>query len=177
MIDRAIGERKISAIVHCAWPAPDNQRLTALSNIAGAVEHNLASPVRQIISLAQLLNTRGTDNAVLVLVGSTAAFPGRHNYRMPLYTLSKSLISTLTRVLAMELADGTRRCVAVTFDVVDGGMNKRLSPGIRAMHADRAPTGMLPSLEEAAAQILWVLDNRSFLVSGATIEVTGSAIP
>jgi acyl dehydratase/NAD(P)-dependent dehydrogenase (short-subunit alcohol dehydrogenase family) len=176
-IGDVIGDRKISGIVHCAWPAPDNQRLTALANIEGAVEYNLAAPLRQTLALARLLQDRGSANAMLVLVGSTAAYPGRHNYRMPLYTLSKSLISTLTKILAVEMADSTRRCVAVTFDVIAGGMNGRLSPGIRAMHADRAPTGTLPSLDEAAGQIAWILENRNFLVSGATIDLTGAAIP
>lgn len=176
-IGEVIGDRGISAIVHCAWPAPDNQRLTALANIEGAVEYNLAAPLRQTLALARLLQERGTDDATLVLVGSTAAYPGRHNYRMPLYTLAKSLISTLTKILAVEMAGSSRRCVAVTFDVIAGGMNGRLSPAIRAMHADRAPTGELPSLDEAAGQIAWVLDNRSFLVSGATIDLTGAAIP
>ncbi|HKS06207.1 MAG TPA: SDR family oxidoreductase [Gemmatimonadaceae bacterium] len=173
----AVGDRRISAIVHCAWPSPDNQALTQLANIEGAVEHNLAAPLRQVISLAQLLKSRGTGNAALVLVGSTAADPGRHLYRMPLYTLSKSLIPTLSRILAVELAGTKQRCLAVTFDVVEGGMNKKLTPAIRAMHADRAPSGTLPSVDEAAGQIAWVLDNRSVLVSGATIDLSGSAIP
>lgn len=105
-IDRiadAVGDRRIGAIVHCAWPSPDNQQLTQLANVEGAVEHNLAAPIRHVINLAQLLRARGTKNAVLVLVGSTAADPGRHLYRMPLYTLSKSLVPTLSRVLAVEL--------------------------------------------------------------------------
>ena len=176
-IDAAIGSRPISAIVHCAWPAPDNQPLTALGNIEGALEYSVAAPVRQMISLGQLLRNRGTPNAVLVLIGSTYAYPGRHNYRMPLYTLAKSLIDPLCRILAVELAEGARRCVAVTFDVIDGGMNKRLSPGVRAMHADRTPSGKLPSPAEVAEQIDWVLANRSFLASGATINLSGCAIP
>jgi NAD(P)-dependent dehydrogenase (short-subunit alcohol dehydrogenase family) len=173
----AVGDRRISAIVHCAWPPPDNQRLTSLGNIEGAVEHNVAAPLRQALNLAQLLNERGTPNAPLILIGSTAADPGRHNYKMPLYTLSKSLIPTLARVLSVELAATGRRCVALTFDVIEGGMNKRLSPSIRAMHADRAPSGKLPSLSEVADQIAWVLDNKNFLLSGATIDLTGAAIP
>lgn len=172
-----LGERRVSGIVHCAWPSPDNQRLTALANLEGAVEYNLAAPLRQVIALAQVLHERGTPNATLVLLGSTAAYPGRHNYRMPLYTLSKSLITPLTRILAVELAGRSHRCIALTFDVIEGGMNKRLSPGIRAMHADRAPSGKLPGLEEVAAQVAWALDNRSFLASGATIDLTGAAIP
>ena len=176
-LGEAIGERQIGAIVHCAWPPPDNQRLIRLGNIRGAVEHNIAGPLRDVVSLAQLLHARGTDDAALILVGSTAADPGRHNYRMPLYTLSKALVGMLSRVLSVELADTTHRCIAVRFDVLDGGMNKQLSPAIRAMHADRAPSGRLPTMDEAAEQIAWVLDNRSFLISGSTIDLTGSAIP
>lgn len=170
-------EGSISGIVHCAWPSPDNERLTSLPNIESALEHNLAAPLRHVISLAQLLLERGTDNAMLVLVGSTAAEPGRHNYRMPLYSLSKALIPELSRILATELAGSNKRCAAIIYDVIDGGMNKRLSPSARLAHADRAPSGMLPSTDEAAAQIEWVLDNASFLVSGATFSLTGAAAP
>jgi acyl dehydratase/NAD(P)-dependent dehydrogenase (short-subunit alcohol dehydrogenase family) len=172
-----LGNRKVAGIVHCAWPSPDNQRLSVLNNVEGAVEHNVAAPLRQVISLAQVLRARGAPNAILVLVGSTAAHPGRHLYRMPLYTLAKSLVPTLSKVLAVELAETSHRCISVTFDVIEGGMNKRLSPAVRAMHADRAPSGKLPTAEDAAGQIAWVLENRSFLASGATIDLSGSAIP
>jgi len=167
----------VGGIVHCAWPSPDNQRLTSLPNIESALEHNLAEPVRHVIALSQLLAERGTDNSMIVLVGSTAAAPGRHNYRMPLYSLSKALIPELSRILATELASSNKRCAAITYDVIDGGMNQRLSAGARLAHADRAPSGMLPSTDDAAAQIEWVLDNASFLVSGATFALTGAAAP
>src|SRR3989442_1010704 len=167
----------IAGIVHCAWPAPDNERLTSLANIDSAFEHNLGAPLRQVIALAQLLAARGTDDAILVLVGSSAALPGRHNYKSPLYSLSKALIPELTRILATGLASSNKRCAAVTYDVIDGGMNKRLSPSARVAHTDRMPSGVLPTMSEAAAQIEWVLDNASFLVSGATIALTGAAAP
>lgn len=176
-IGDVVGERRIRAIVHCAWPAPDNQPLSALKSIEPAVEHNVAAPLRQMIALAQLLRARGGPNALLLLVGSTASLPGRHLYRMPLYTLGKTLVSTLARVLAIELAAAGQRCVAVTFDVIEGGMNKKLTPAIRAMHADRAPSGRLPTAADAAAQIQWVIENQSYLASGATIDLSGSAIP
>jgi 3-hydroxybutyryl-CoA dehydratase len=168
---------RVGGIVHCAWPAPGNERLTDLPNIESAVEFNLAAPLRQAIALAQFLRERGTEGSMLVLVGSTASRPGRHNYRMPLYTLSKALVPELTRVLATELAHVNRRCSALTFDVIDGGMNQRMSASARIAHEDRVPAGMLPSLDEAAAQVQWVLDNASFLISGGNIEVTGAAIP
>jgi acyl dehydratase/NAD(P)-dependent dehydrogenase (short-subunit alcohol dehydrogenase family) len=167
----------IAGIVHCAWPPPDNERLTSLTNIEGTFEHNLGAPLRQIIALAQLLARQGTSNAMLVLVGSSAALPGRHNYRSPLYSLSKALIPELTRILATELASSNKRCAAVTYDVIDGGMNKRLSTTARVAHIDRVPSGALPTMDEAAAQIEWVLDNATALVSGATITLTGAAAP
>lgn len=173
----AVGDRKLSAIVHCAWPAPDNVRLLDMRDSAAAVEHYIAKPVRQILSLAQLLADRGTPDAILVLIGSTADRPGRHNYRMPLYGLGKALVPDLCQILAVELGQTGRRTAALVFDVIEAGMNKRLSPRARLAHVDRSPAGRLPDADQAAAQIEWLLQNRSFLVSGATITLAGGAMP
>jgi NAD(P)-dependent dehydrogenase (short-subunit alcohol dehydrogenase family) len=176
-IEAGLEGRRISAIVHCAWPSPDNQSLTELTDIRAATEFNVAAPLREVIELAQVLRKHGTDDSVLILIGSTAAQPGRHNYRMPLYTLSKSLIPTLCRVLATELAGSSRRCVAAIYDVIEGGMNSRLSAGARIAHKDRSPFGRLPSPDEAAEQLAWILSNKSFLASGSTMELTGGMAP
>jgi len=174
----AIGDARLSAIVHCAWPAPDNTRLTELADPGAPIEHYISHPVRDMIRLAQLLRARGTADAMLLLIGSTAASPGRHNYRMPLYTLGKSLVPELTRILALELGtSGGQRCVSIVYDVIDAGMNQQLSRAARLAHANRSPSGSLPDAAEAAAQVLWVLENRSFLVSGSVIELTGGALP
>jgi acyl dehydratase/NAD(P)-dependent dehydrogenase (short-subunit alcohol dehydrogenase family) len=170
-------DQRIAAIVHCGWPAPDNTRLIALSDPRASVEHYVAAPLRQCLALARLLAARGTDDALLVLVGSTAVAPGRHNFRMPLYSLGKALLPTLTQILAVELGATGRRIVTVVFDVLETGMNQRLSRAARQSHADRSPTGRLASAEEAAAQVAWVVANRSFLASGATITLSGGALP
>jgi NAD(P)-dependent dehydrogenase (short-subunit alcohol dehydrogenase family)/acyl dehydratase len=168
---------QIDGIVHCAWPMPDNQRLLDLPRPDAAVEHHVASPLRQIFALARFLEERGTPGAMLVLVGSTFADPGRHNYRMPLYTLAKGVLPSLTRVLALELANADRRCVSVTFDVIDGGMNEGLNARARIQNTDRSPFGRLPTPADAAEQIGWVVQNRGFLASGATLSLTGGTIP
>ena len=167
----------IEAIIHCGWPAPDNTRLTQLASAGPAVEHHVARPLRQAINLSRLLLARGTPGSALLLVGSNFAEPGRHAYRMPLYTLGKSLLPTLTRALAIELAGSGKRCITASFDVIDGGMNSRISATGRRGHADRVPSGMLPSVDDAARQLMWVLDNRSTLVSGATLTLSGGALP
>ena len=173
----AIGDAPLAGIVHLGWPAPDNTRLTRLGDPGPAIDHNLAQPLQQAIVLGRLLAERGTPDALLLLVGSTAADPGRHNYRMPLYTLAKAIIPTLCRILAVELGPSGRRCVAAIFDVVDTGMNKTMSAQARHAHEDRAPAGRVPSADEAADQLSWLLSNRSFLMSGATVTLSGGALP
>jgi len=169
--------RRVSAIVHCGWPAPDNSRLIELSDATTAVDHQVAGPLRQSIALARLMARVGQPDAVLVLVGSTAALPGRHAYRAPLYSLGKTLMPELARVLAVELGSLQMRCVAVVFDVIEAGMNAHLTSRARLAHVDRSPVGRLPSGADAASQIEWVLSNRSFLLSGATVTLTGGALP
>lgn len=176
-VSEVVGRRPLSAIVHCAWPKPGNVPLLGLDDPSAAVEAQVAQPLRQMLALARCLADNGTPDAILVLVGSTFADPGRHGYRMPLYSLAKSMIPTLVRALAVELAPSGRRCAGVSFDVVDGGMNAALGPRGRITHADRVPSGRLPSPEDAAAQVAWLLDNRSTLVSGAMITLSGGALP
>lgn len=56
-------------------------------------------------------------------------------------------------------------------------MNEDASPRARVTDKDRSPFGVIPTLDAAADQIQWALENRSFLASGATIDLTGGAIP
>lgn len=173
----ALAGRSIGGIVHCGWPMPDNERLIALSQVAQSVEHHVSAPLRDIVSLAQLVSKQGRPNAMLILIGSTFAEPGRHGYRMPLYSLAKSMVPTLAQTLAIELAPSGHRCAAITFDMIDGGMNKTLSRASRVAHADRSPFGRLANLDDAASQILWLINNESVLASGATIKLSGGSIP
>ena len=173
-----LGGRKISGIVHCGWPTPDNQRLTALGNGSdAAIRHHVAEPLGDCIKLAQVLADYGLPGSVLVLVGSTAAEPGRHNWGMPLYSLAKSLIPTLVKVLALEMGRSKQRCIGVVLDVVDGGMNAGMRDAVKLAHQDRSPSGALPSPEDVASQVAWVLDNGSCLASGALINLSGGALP
>jgi len=171
--------RKIAGIVHCGWPNPDNQRLIALgSDTDAAIRHYVAEPLGDCLKLAQALSVHGLPGAVLVLVGSTFAQPGRHNWRMPLYSLSKALVPTMVQALAMELGTRNLRCLGVVFDVIEaGGMNAVMRDAIKLAHADRSPFGVLATPDEAASQVAWVLDNTSHLVSGAVISLSGGALP
>lgn len=172
-----LGDRQIAGIVHCAWPAPDNRRLIDVDDPAQAIAHNVAGPLQDIQVLATLLATRGRQNAPLVLIGSTFSKAGRHYFRMPLYSIAKSTIPTIVEILALELASKTKRCFGVVFDVLDGGMNKGIAESARLANADRSPWGVLPTPDEAAEQIVWLLENQSRLLSGATLTLSSGSVP
>jgi NAD(P)-dependent dehydrogenase (short-subunit alcohol dehydrogenase family) len=173
----ALGERKIAAIVHCAWPTPDNRRFIDLDNPEHAIEQHVAGPLRDIQCLAALVAGQGNQNAPLILAGSTFAKPGRHYFRSPLYSIAKSTIPTIVEVLSLELAAKEKRCLGVVFDMLDGGMNKGISDAARLANADRSPWGELGTPDEAAGQIAWLLENQSKLVSGATLTLSAGSIP
>ncbi len=178
LLPEFLAGRKISAIVHCGWPSPDNRRLTVLgSDTDAAIRNYVAEPLGDCLKLAHALSVHGIPGATLLLVGSSASEPGRHNWRMPLYSIGKSLVPTLVKVLAVELGSQNKRCLGVVFDVIDGGMNSAMRDVVRQAHADRSPNGLLASPEEAASQISWVLKNTSHLVSGALISLSGGAMP
>ena len=168
----------LSAIVHCAWPQPASDRLLDTdTDIKLLTEYHLARPLRECITLAKLLKERGAPGAKLILVGSTAANPGRHAWSFPLYSLSKSLIPTLVKILALELGASGHKVIGVNFDMLDGGMNSTVSKAAKIAAMDRSPTGSLPTMVDAASDLKWVLDNAGSLISGAVIELSGGNIP
>lgn len=176
-IEGILGERAVKAIVHCGWPRPDNEWLTEIEDADAPVETHLASPARDIITLARTLSRKGQPGALLLLVGSTFSEPGRHGYRMPLYSIAKSMLPAFARALAVELAPTNHRVAVVSFDVIDGGMNSALGKASKIMHEDRSPFGRLANPVEAAEQIAWVLDNPGIFISGAALTLSGGALP
>ena len=172
----AVGYRTLRAIVHCAWPTPDNTRLTGLGDPTGAVEHHVAQPLRQMVRLGQLLAEHGTPDALLVLVGSTSSEPGRHNYRMRLYTSPSRSSHWCAAFSLSSWRDGPRlrgrrlRCGRC-------GDEQREECSNSAGPRGPGSSGRLPAAEDVADQLAWVIEYRSFLLSGATLTLTGGALP
>jgi len=169
---------QVDAIVHCAWPSPlNNPLLDSDGDLKTLTEYHLAKPIRECITLAKFLKERGTPGAKLILVGSVYSNPGRHAWSYPFYSLSKSLIPILVKILALELGASQHKVVGVTFDMLDGGMNSTISKAAKISAMDRSPEGIVPTMDQAAKNISWVLNNNSSLVSGAIIELSGGNIP
>jgi 3-hydroxybutyryl-CoA dehydratase len=176
-IENVILNQKISAIVHCAWPSPDNQSLTDVQNLKNHFEYNFSKPLRECLALAKFLKNNGKEGAILILIGSSFSKAGRHAWKMPLYSLAKSTLPTLVNILSLELSEVAQRIVGVNFDVIDGGMNSSISASSRQANADRMPQGKLPNMQDAAEQIIWILNNNNFLISGGFVDLTGGALP
>ncbi len=167
----------LRAIVHCAYPNPDSQSFIDLDDPESSIRYYVSDPLLEIQFLANLLRSHGEENASLILIGSTYSRPGRHAYRHPLYSLGKSMIPSLASLLALELAGDEKNAIAVEFDNIDGGMNMGMNARLRMANAARYPRGKMPSPEDAAAQIMWILSNRTALTSGATIALSGGSLP
>lgn len=168
----------LSAIVHCAWPKPLYQPLlTDDSDLKSLTEYHLSKPFRECIALAKLLKTKGIPGAQLILIGSTASLPGRHAWSAPYYSMSKSLVPLLVKILALELGPTGQKVVGVNFDMLDGGMNSTASKAAKIAARDRSPTGTLPTMEDAAMDLKWILANSGSLISGAVIDLSGGNIP
>jgi hypothetical protein len=176
VIDRIAGQ-SVCAAIHCGWPAPDNRKLVNLPDPRLALNTGISDPLSQVIGLASVLMQTSASAATLVLTGSTAAHRGRHMWRAPVYSLGKSLIPTLVQILATEMGASQNRCVGVTFDILDGGMNAQLSAAQRVANMDRSPLGALMTMRQAAELIEWLIGAPYAFVSGATVDLSGSAIP
>ena len=75
--------------------------------------------------------------------------------------------------------DKSRRdfIVIASYSMGAVGAGAALWPIINQMNSDRMLNGNLTSMDEAARQIKWILENPSNLISGSLIDCTGGAIP
>jgi NAD(P)-dependent dehydrogenase (short-subunit alcohol dehydrogenase family) len=96
---------------------------------------------------------------------------------MPLYSLAKGMLPNLVKILALELAASGHIVVGITLDVIKGGMNRGINPITQQAHADRSPWGELAELTDVAKQVVWVLESRSRLLSGSTLDFTAGSLP
>ena len=169
--------KNIEAIVHCAGPGPDNMSLTSIENLTNSVDRHISKPLEDIISLSKFLIKNGNKNASLIIVGSSFSSAGRHQWSMPLYSLSKSLIPNLTKILSLELSRFDKKIIGISYDMLDGGMNSKISKLSKQINSDRMLNGRLATMDEASMQIKWILDNPNSLISGSLIDCTGGSIP
>jgi NAD(P)-dependent dehydrogenase (short-subunit alcohol dehydrogenase family) len=124
-------------------------------------------------AVRRMSTQRGGQGGVIVNVSSRAAVLGGPNWYVD-YAASKGAIDSLTRGLALEVADEGIRVVGVRPGIIDteihasGGDPDRVARLSESLPMKRAGTA-----DEVADAILWLLSDKASYVTGTTIDVSG----
>lgn len=167
-------------------------RLDALVNNAGILEHHMRLESMTVDRMVRVFNTNVIGSMLcareaikymsttlnnaggsIVNLSSIAAQLGSPNEYVD-YAASKGAIDTLTKGLAIELADCGIRVNAVRPGVIDteihasGGEPARVERVSQNVPMKRGGTS-----EEIANAVLWLLSSEASYVTGALIDVSG----
>lgn len=176
-LNRKIKKFKIKNIILCGWPSPDNQNILSENNTENLINFYVKKPLEDIIKIAKLFYRFGCKNSKLILIGSSFSKAGRHNFKYPYYSLGKNMLNILNEIISLELGKKEMASVVLEFDIIDGGMNSSLSETNKNQAEDRVPRGVIPNMEEVIKQIKWIINNKSNLMNGSTIKLTGGSLP
>jgi NAD(P)-dependent dehydrogenase (short-subunit alcohol dehydrogenase family) len=176
-LKKKVRKFSIQNVVYCGWPTQDNQNILSDNDTDKLTNIYLKKPVEDIIEIGKLLMKHGNKNSKLILIGSTSSKAGRHNYKNPFYSLGKNILNSLNEILSLELGKKEMLSVVLEFDIIDGGMNNSLSEMNKDLARDRVPSGKIPTMKEAVKQIKWIMSNKSTLINGSSIKLSGGALP
>jgi len=139
------------------------------------LETNLRGAFFMAQAVARRMVRRGHGR--IVNVASMAAFRAVPD-RAP-YSASKAGLVMLTRALAVEWGPLGLRVngVAPTFVETDLGAQTLNRPGVRESLTGSIPAGRLPTVEDVAAAISWLVSPGAEIINGVTIPVDGGLGP
>lgn len=172
-VARVLGDAKLYAVVHAAWPGAPKGGLLTLDRQVLQAQLDFGGPY--LIQLAQLLAARVSpdDGGRLVAIGSTYArleAPAT----LPAYSLGKSLLEDTVRMLSSELARKLITANVVAPSFVASGMNAASQDLILKKVAAQVPLGRLCSAGDIAAAVSYLLSSEAGFVSGQVIALTGA---
>jgi NAD(P)-dependent dehydrogenase (short-subunit alcohol dehydrogenase family) len=139
------------------------------------LETNLRGAFFVAQAVARRMVRRGHGR--IVNVASMAAFRAVAD-RAP-YSASKAGLVMLTRALAVEWGPLGLRVngVAPTFVETELGAQTLDQPGIRASVTESIPAGRLPTVDDVAAAISWLVSPGAEIINGVTIPIDGGLGP
>lgn len=115
----------------------------------------------------------GGKGGVIVNLSSRAAELGGAKQYVD-YAASKGAIDSLTRGLALEVADQGIRVAGVRPGIIETDIHASAGdPDRAARMGSTLPMGRAGSADEVADAILWLLSDKASYVTGTTIDVSG----
>jgi 3-oxoacyl-[acyl-carrier protein] reductase len=176
------GVRTLLSAMDDAWPSPDvvvnNAGLYPRTPVGGTgrelVERVLAVNVVAAFQICQHAIARMTEAGVrgcLVTIGSGAAVRPRAGGSV--YAASKAAVETMTRALALEVADRGIRVNAVAPGFAPGSEVSELPPDHVRRMLGSIPLGRASGPGDAPAAVLWLCSDDASFVTGTTVTVDG----
>ncbi|CAH1659474.1 SDR family oxidoreductase [Chelatococcus asaccharovorans] len=124
-------------------------------------------------AVRRLSTQSGGKGGVIVNLSSRAAELGGAKQYVD-YAATKGAIDSLTRGLALEVADQGIRVAGVRPGIIETDIHASAGdPGRAARMGSTLPMGRAGSADEVADAILWLLSDKASYVTGTTIDVSG----
>lgn len=171
---QVLPEDGLYAIVHCAWPSLPRGGL--LSVPTELIQQQLAYGTTHLIELARLLSSRVRDDGGrLIAIGSIY---GRQKPMLNLaaYSLAKSALEDVVRLLAPELAAKRITANALCPSVLMVGMNRQADERRQKLEAASVPLGRTCQPNDILGVVEWLLSDSAAFISGQNIGVTGAQL-
>ena len=92
------------------------------------------------------------------------------------YTSSKWALRGITRSAAAELGPSNIRVNSVHPSLIETGMTEFMSADVKRDYAAALPLGRLPSIDDVAGIVLYLLSDAAAAITGAEFKVDGGAI-
>jgi 3-oxoacyl-[acyl-carrier protein] reductase len=172
-VSLALGERKVHAVVHAAWPGAPRGGLMDLDMAAIRRQLDFGGPVT--IRLARWLARHAGEEARLVVIGSTAA--SLHpELALAGYSLGKAAMEHAVRLLAPELARRRITINAVLPSYMPIGINQAKPERAGLVEAAKVPLGRLCTVDDVAGSIEFLLSPAAAFVTGQLLPLTGGRL-
>jgi 3-oxoacyl-[acyl-carrier protein] reductase len=173
-IEDMLGDRRLFAIVHAAWPGLLQGGLLSVSR--QALEQQLSFAVYRTIELARLLADKGVkDGAHLVVLGSTAGTQ-KPTLNTAAYSLAKASLEQTIKLLAPELALKKIAANAICPSFLSVGMNMQTNERQRLMAAAAVPLGRVCETADVLGAVRFLFSKDASFLTGQTIVLSGGQL-